>query len=443
MIWKRMRRVVDELLNKTLAPSFHPAQEKEAVRLVWNMLQSADYKQWDGEIQRAAGSLILAMLYNIPTLQSSDDPTISRINQFTSRFTQAIYPGMYFVEFFPWMRYFPASVSKWKRDAQMWYRRDTAFFRMLYDGVKDRMDKGDDGGCFTSHVMNRVRDQKGFELSETEITWLSATLYGGGVDTSATLVSWCLLALLAHPEIQEKCQQELDAVVGRQRMPKFSDLEDLPYIRATAREVLRWRTPAPIGEYLSSKGEYFPPQPFLWDFNNDSSQDDWYGGYYIPKGTLVISNIWAMNRDKEVYGIDADEFKPERHLGSDGKLKPSPPDTKRKFSRSAIFSYPPMCDADSDRSFLDLQRELSVLATVAGRHIANSFLLIDIASILWAANISPEKDAEGNVISLDISDKATVNDGIVVKPLPYKCSITPRFPEVVKVVNEIKQGFEE
>ncbi|KAL0061168.1 hypothetical protein AAF712_012038 [Marasmius tenuissimus] len=52
MIWKRMRRVVDEVLNKTLAPSFYPAQEEEAVRLVWNMLQSAGYKQWDSEIQR-------------------------------------------------------------------------------------------------------------------------------------------------------------------------------------------------------------------------------------------------------------------------------------------------------------------------------------------------------------------------------------------------------
>ncbi|KAL0061169.1 hypothetical protein AAF712_012039 [Marasmius tenuissimus] len=202
--------------------------------------------------------------------------------------------------------------------------------------------------------------------------------------------------MLAHPEVQDKCQQELDTVVGRQRMPKFSDLEDLPYIRATAREVLRWRTPAPIGGCLYLK-------------------DDWYGGYYIPKGTLVISNIWAMNRDKDVYGVDADEFKPERHLGSDGKLKPSPPDTKRLRGQVGLGFR---------------------------RHIANSFLLINIANILWAANISPEKDARGNEVSPDISDTATVNDGIIAKPLPFKCSITPRFPGVIEVVNGIKQVFE-
>ncbi|KAK1230501.1 hypothetical protein PQX77_006429 [Marasmius sp. AFHP31] len=120
-----------------------------------------------------------------------------------------------------------------------------------------------------------------------------------------------MLAMLAHPEVQKKCQEELDAVVGRHRMPKFSDMEDLPYIRATVREVLRWRTVVPIGA------------PHL------STEDDWYGGYYIPKGTIVISNIWAMNRDKKVYGRDADEFRPDRHLRSDGKLGPSPPDTKQ------------------------------------------------------------------------------------------------------------------
>ncbi|KAJ8082133.1 hypothetical protein PM082_007980 [Marasmius tenuissimus] len=75
-----------------------------------------------------------------------------------------------------------------------------------------------------------------------------------------------------------------------------------------------------------------------------------------------------------------------------------------------------------------------------GRHVANSSLFINIASILWAANISREKDAEGNEIAPNVSDAATVNDGIVVRPLPFKCTITPRFPEVVEVVEQSQQG---
>ncbi|KAJ8082135.1 hypothetical protein PM082_007982 [Marasmius tenuissimus] len=173
-LWKRMRRAENEVLNKAMAPRFYPAQEEEATRLVWNMLQSSENKQWDSELQRAASSLVLSMIYNLPILQSSDDPVINRINEFVSRLTKAMYPGTYFVEFFPWMRYFPAFMSKWKRDAQMWYRRDTAFFKALYDGVRDRMDtNGDDRGSFTNHV---VRGEKRYELSETEIAWLSANM---------------------------------------------------------------------------------------------------------------------------------------------------------------------------------------------------------------------------------------------------------------------------
>jgi len=47
-----MRRAGDEVLNKAMAPSFYPAQEEEATRLVWNMLQTSDHKQWDSELQR-------------------------------------------------------------------------------------------------------------------------------------------------------------------------------------------------------------------------------------------------------------------------------------------------------------------------------------------------------------------------------------------------------
>jgi cytochrome P450 len=58
---------------------------------------------------------------------------------------------------------------------------------------------------------------------------------------------WFLLAMMVSPEKQKKCQDELDAVVGRSRVPTFKDRENLPYLRATVREVLRWRSVAPLG----------------------------------------------------------------------------------------------------------------------------------------------------------------------------------------------------
>ncbi|KAL0564681.1 hypothetical protein V5O48_017361, partial [Marasmius crinis-equi] len=77
-----------------------------------------------------------------------------------------------------------------------------------------------------------------------------------------------------------------------------------------------------------------------------------------------------------------------------------------------------------------------------GRHVANSFLFINIASILWAANITPEKDAQGNCISPDISDTATAKDGITMKPQPFKCYVTPRFPEAMNIWTQTKGELE-
>jgi cytochrome P450 len=61
-------------------------------------------------------------------------------------------------------------------------------------------------------------------------------------------MDWFMLAMISHPEKQKKCQAELDAVVGRSRVPTFQDLENLTYIQATVREILRWRSAFPLGE---------------------------------------------------------------------------------------------------------------------------------------------------------------------------------------------------
>ena len=49
-----------------------------------------------------------------------------------------------------------------------------------------------------------------------------------------------------HPEVAVKGQEELDRVVGRDRLPEISDRENLPYIGAILKEVLRWQPALPL-----------------------------------------------------------------------------------------------------------------------------------------------------------------------------------------------------
>ena len=77
-----------------------------------------------------------------------------------------------------------------------------------------------------------------------------------------------------NPLVVRKAQEELDRVVGSERLPDFSDQVDLPYISAIVKEVLRWGCPVPIG---AAKRVV---------------EDDTYNGYFIPAGATIIENIW-------------------------------------------------------------------------------------------------------------------------------------------------------
>ena len=66
------------------------------------------------------------------------------------------------------------------------------------------------------------------------------------------------LMMIQHPEVAKKAQQEIERVVGTDRLPTFTDRASLPYVDAVMREVLRWGTPVPLGaslQYLITSGE--------------------------------------------------------------------------------------------------------------------------------------------------------------------------------------------
>lgn len=80
-----------------------------------------------------------------------------------------------------------------------------------------------------------------------------------------------------HPELQKKAQAELDTVVGPHRLPCYADRSSLPYIEAIIKESLRWQPVTRLG------------------VAHQSTADDKYQEWFIPKGTVVITNIWFVS----------------------------------------------------------------------------------------------------------------------------------------------------
>ena len=91
---------------------------------------------------------------------------------------------------------------------------------------------------------------------------------------TASILHTFFLAMALNPHVMRRAQEELDNVVGGERLPDFSDQGDLPYTSAIVKEVLRWGCPLPLGA---------PKRAMV---------DDTYGGYFIPAGATIIENIW-------------------------------------------------------------------------------------------------------------------------------------------------------
>ncbi|KAK7694473.1 hypothetical protein QCA50_001659 [Cerrena zonata] len=388
--WRKMRRASHEGLNSNYARNYYPAQQKEAILLVQNVLK--DCNHWDDELKRTACSMILGVVYDKPTIDSCHDTRVAYVNEFIARIVRAAFPGAHYAEYFTWMKYLPAVAAKWKRDALDWYKKDTVYFGDMYEEVKDRIRSGDERHSFASSL---IHDEKQLNLTEDENSWLAATIYATGGETTSTVMSWFMLAMVTNPEAQKKAQEELDNVIGRDRMPTFADRDSLPYIQACVRESLRWKTVAPVGV------------PHVCE------QDDWYEGHFIPKGTICIPNQWAMNKDTDVYGPDAEQYNPGRHIDKNGDL------------------YCPFVDTHDEGSFCHVGYGFGRRICV-GRHVANNSIFIDIACLLWAATIEPIKDAQGKPMMPDT--EGFINDGLVLRPLPFKCVIKPRFPGAESIV---------
>ncbi|OBZ67809.1 O-methylsterigmatocystin oxidoreductase [Grifola frondosa] len=169
-------------------------------------------------------------------------------------------------------------------------------------------------------------------------------------------MQWFFFAMLSHPEVRRKAQAELDAVVGRDRLPDFNDRDSLPYVNAVALESFRWQPAVPLGI------------PYC------STASDEHNGYSIPSGSMIIANIWAFTRDTDVYE-EPERFNPDRFI-KDGRLDPN-----MKDPRNLIFGF---------------GRRIC-----PGRHLADASLFINVASVLHVYDIGPPLDANGEPIHLE------------------------------------------
>uniref|UniRef100_A0A3B4DKW3 Cytochrome P450, family 2, subfamily V, polypeptide 1 n=1 Tax=Pygocentrus nattereri TaxID=42514 RepID=A0A3B4DKW3_PYGNA len=154
--------------------------------------------------------------------------------------------------------------------------------------------------CYFSEIEKRKDDQEaGFHSEGLCHTVLD--LFMAGTETTSTTLLWGFIYMMKYPEVQEKVQAEIDRVIGHSRQPSMADRPNMPYTDAVIHEIQRMGNIVPL------------------NVPRITNKHTTLGGYYIPKGTIVIPNLTAVLFD-ETQWKSPHSFDPQNFLNTQGEF---------------------------------------------------------------------------------------------------------------------------
>ncbi|KAN0078124.1 Cytochrome P450 [Tylopilus felleus] len=374
--WRLHRRICHQALNAKAAEKFWPMQCARARQLIVNLVE--DPQRFSVHLHTYSTSIIMSVVYGYDT-SPTNDPWVEYAERAMKALSKAADPkSTALLRRFPFLLRLPTWMpGSFKAEAARSSHYATGLRTVLFDVGVERMGSEPGTSSFISDAVRRNERNGNLPEVSLAIQLTSSVAYGGKHlrGTSATLRVF-ILAMVLFPEAQRRAQREIDAVVGSDRLPSFSDRPSLPFVEAVLRETLRWH---PVGPLVI----------------HATTSEDEYQGFCIPKGIAVVVNAWGIAHDEVTYP-EPFKFKPERFIKEDGTF----------IENAFPFGF-------------GFGRRIC-----PGQHVGDASLWIAIASMLATFDFLKAQDDHGNEI--DISPQFTV--GLVSEPKSFSCRIVPRMP---------------
>ncbi|KAJ3499358.1 hypothetical protein NLG97_g389 [Lecanicillium saksenae] len=298
--FRKRRRLIHQLLGtKALVNKFNDDQEAGVRRILFRAMFAP--RSLVKNIQSDVAATILKVAYGYTTEFNDADPLVTLVEDLISHVSKAAMPAGWLVDLIPWIKYLPAGFpgTGFKKIGRHWRRQNQIVVDVPYEFTQKQMAANNFGFYPSSYVAGLLQyatEEKIMEPElETDIKWTAAVMYDAGAHTTVSALKSFIAAMVKFPDVQKKAQNEIDRVVGTSRLPEFSDRASLPYIEALVQETHRWYTVVPLG------------------FPHATTSDLNYDGYDIPKGTIIITNVWWMLHDPDTYA-DPEQFQPERFM---------------------------------------------------------------------------------------------------------------------------------
>ena len=267
------------------------------------------------------------------------------------------------VDIYPLLHYLPQSFFlNWvDRATHVQREMNHLYADFLTDIRMRRRKEGGSRGAFMDKVLDQAegeaKKQDGIRYQNHDLWFMGGTLTEGGSDTSASIITAFVQAMVAYPEVQKKAQKQIDEVIGDDRSPNWQDYARLPYVAQCVKEALRWRPVTPLG------------------FPHALAEDDWVDGMFLPKGTVIIVNAWGLQHDEQRFPnpevFDPDHFAGITTLATE--LANGPWENRDHYAYGAGRRFCP------------------------GAHLAERNIFLAMAKLLWAfemtaGNVKPDTD---------------------------------------------------
>ncbi|KAG1837799.1 cytochrome P450 [Suillus subalutaceus] len=358
--WRLSRRLFHQTFRPNSTLKFRPVQMRRAREMIVNLID--DPQHYHDHFATFSSSVGMSVIYDYQP-SARDDPLRE----------QSCFNSSPSLPDWCWG-------SSIKRDAQISTDRMNEMRDLPFQSAQQHMAENSFLGQFSMVAENLQRMEKQDEASkpifEVALKRAAAAAILGSYETTSSTLMVFVLAMVLYPDVQRHAQAEIDSVVGRDRLPTFEDRASLPYVESILRETFRWHPILPLG------------------VPHATSSDDTYNGFFIPKGTTVMCNVWAISRDEKRYP-DASRFMPERFIDVDGALT----------------------DDDPAGYIFGLGRR-----ACPGRYAGDASVWSAIVTMLATVNFSFAKDDQGKVIDFT----PQFNTGLIRSVKIFPCNISPR-----------------
>ena len=297
--WFRQRRLAQPAFHRNRIQSYGRVMVDYAEEMVSNW-QPGETRDIHTDMMRLTLNIVMKAIFN-QDVSTHEAETVARaldvaMNWFDSKRRQ---------NFLIW-EWFPRPENIRYREAI------SGMDNTIYGIIKDRRESGEDSGDLLSMLMAARDEDDGTGMSDRQLRDEIATLMLAGHETTANALSWTWMLLGQNPEADDRLQAELKEVLDG-RSPTIEDLPNLPYANAIIQESMR----------------LYPPVSLV---GRESVKDVEIGDYLIPEGSVVMLSQWVMHH-KAAYFEQAEVFKPERWLETDGQL------LEKQLPRGVYFPF--------------------------------------------------------------------------------------------------------